>query len=130
MRPRLSILVLDLSVVSCSTPERELPAGPRMSRQELLEHVPSSQMERATQSGSVRRWTNNSDGTASITRLPRPGAKAGSFGRTTGKWHISEEGKYCLDEDWKTEAGGPVSWCRFVYQDASGKLHLMNDEPG
>ncbi|QIE27970.1 hypothetical protein SBC1_60820 (plasmid) [Caballeronia sp. SBC1] len=60
---------------------------------------------RTIEKGNIRRWTNNEDGTATVSRLPGPSGKQ-SVRNTTGSWSISEDGRYCLSERWSTRDGG------------------------
>ncbi|WP_250470212.1 MULTISPECIES: DUF995 domain-containing protein, partial [unclassified Caballeronia] len=90
-------------------------------------HSLHAQIKEFQTSISARLRTNNTDGTASIVRLPKPGAKAGSIGKATGRWSIGEDGKYCLTEEWSLEAGGPIHWCSEMYRDSAGVLHRLRD---
>jgi hypothetical protein len=119
------VLTIALATSACSTG----PSASRvpLSHDELVAVVPNAQMERVGQSGGIRRWTNNTDGTATIVRVPKPGAKAGSVGKAAGRWSISDDGKYCLDEAWTLEAGGPIQWCSQMYRDTTGVLHRLRD---
>jgi hypothetical protein len=126
MRIHRVFVSLMIVLPACSSlPPKESSQAP-LSRERLVAEVPGSQMERVGQSGGVRRWVNHADGTANITRLARPGAKATSIGKASGKWSISQDGKYCLEEDWSVEAGGSFTWCSRVYKDDAGALRLVH----
>ena len=95
-----------------------------LTREEALSMVPGSTMSRIGQNGGVREWTNDADGTATVSRLPGPGSKQG-VRKAQARWSISDDGRYCLDEDWSTAQGGPVHWCSRVARDPDGKLRLL-----
>jgi hypothetical protein len=99
-------------LAACTSPRAPQESHVALTREQLVALVPNSQLERINQSGGVRRWSNNADGTAAIVRLPKPGAKSASVGKASGRWSITEDGKYCLDEEWRVEAGGPSNGAR------------------
>jgi hypothetical protein len=98
--------------------------GAVLSQEELRSQIPGTTLHRIGASGGLREWTNNPDGTAVITRYAKPGSKH-AFTKATGHWTISEEGKYCLDEDWSTSEGGPLHWCTHIQRGADGNLELV-----
>jgi hypothetical protein len=89
-RPRL-VITIALAASACSTSPSASHVP--LSHDELVAVGPNAQMERIGQSGGIRRWTNNTDGTATIVRVPKPGTKAGSVGRATARWSISDDGE-------------------------------------
>ncbi|MCX4174815.1 MULTISPECIES: DUF995 domain-containing protein [Paraburkholderia] len=117
---RSTLLVLTLAS-AVSMADDQTP----MTKEALAKAVPGSTMERTNDSGRVRNWTNNEDGSATITRMPRPGGKQG-VQKTSGHWSISNDGRYCLTEDWSTKEGGPVDWCRHVVAGPGGALQFVN----
>ena len=98
--------------------------GVVLSQEELRSQIPGTTLRRIGASGGLREWVNNPDGTAVITRYAKPGSKHG-LTKATGHWTISEEGKYCLDEDWSTSEGGPLHWCARIQHGADGNLELV-----
>jgi hypothetical protein len=94
-----------------------------MTKEELAKAVPGSTMHRTNENGKVRTWTNSADGTAIISRVPEPGSKQG-VRKASGHWSISEDGRYCLTEEWSTQYGGPLDWCRHIVSASDGSLQL------
>ncbi|SOE73527.1 hypothetical protein SAMN05446635_4914 [Burkholderia sp. OK233] len=117
---RSTLLVLTL-VSAVSMADDQTP----MTKEELTKAVPSSKMERTNDSGRVGNWANNEDGSATITRMPPPGGKQHAL-KTSGHWSISNDGRYCLTEDWSTQDGGPVDWCRHVVAGPGGVLQFVD----
>ncbi|AJZ63512.1 hypothetical protein OI25_6503 [Paraburkholderia fungorum] len=99
--------------------------GEALTREQALSTVPGSTMSRIGQNGGVREWTNGADGTATVSRLPKPGSKQG-VRKAAARWSIADDGRYCLDEDWSTEQGGPLHWCSRIAQDPDGRLRLLH----
>jgi hypothetical protein len=116
---KCSLLVLALVSTSVSTAQGQAA----LTKDELAKAVPGSAMERTNANGKIRKWTNNPDGTAVISRLPGAGSKH-DVETTTGHWSISEDGRYCLTEEWSTHNGGPVDWCRHIVSAPDGSLQL------
>lgn len=125
MRTRTTYALLAVVCSACSSPtpvQERLP----LTREQLATAVPNARMEQTNQYGALRRWVNNPDGSATILRYPRPGAKAATVSKATGRWSITDDGKYCLEEDWSTKAGGTAHWCSLMYMDSEGNLHRLH----
>ena len=126
LRPRKSLVVGAAFGLLCTvTPVvGYADDGVVLSQEELRSQIPGTTLHRIGASGGLREWVNNPDGTAVITRYARPGSKH-AFTKATGHWTISDEGKYCLDEDWSTSEGGPLHWCTHIQRGADGNLELV-----
>ena len=120
MRTFLGLLAVCLIQTSALADE-----GEALTREQALSMVPGSTMNRIGQNGGVREWTNGADGTATVSRLPNPGSKQG-VRKASARWSISDDGRYCLDEDWSTEQGGPLHWCSRITRDPDGRLRLLH----
>ena len=116
---KYSLLLLTLMSATVSIAQEQAV----MTKDELVKAVPGSTMERTNAHGNIRRWTNHPDGTAVISREPEPGSKHYT-NTATGHWSISDDGRYCLTEDWSASRGGPVDWCRHVVSAPDGSLQL------
>ena len=93
---------------------------PTLTREQLLAALPGKRMSYVTQSDRTVQWVNNPDGTAIVMKSPQPGAKHGVVISAPARWSVSDDGKFCMDEDWPTDRGGPAHWCREVMLDANG----------
>lgn len=103
----------------------------RLSLEELQKLMPGARMSRLTTSGNTNRWTNDADGTFIISSDNR--GSTGSYGATynstaPGKWHISEDGRYCVLIEWKRV--DTEEWCRFIYQTSLGYYATKSDKTG
>ncbi|MFM0592754.1 MULTISPECIES: hypothetical protein [Paraburkholderia] len=120
MRFFIGLLTVCLIQVSALADE-----GEALTHEQALSMVPGSTMSRIGQNGGLREWTNGADGTATVSRLPGPGSKQG-VRKAAARWSVSDDGRYCLDEDWSTGQGGPLHWCSRITRDADGKLQLLH----
>jgi len=81
-----------------------------LTRDELSQLLPGAKMSRVTSKGNTHFWTNDADGTFVISSDNRDRGK-GSSARH-GKWHISDDGRYCVLIEWKTV--DTEEWCRYI----------------
>ena len=93
-----------------------------LSNSELTQLLPGAKMLRLSIRGNRHQWTNDSGGSfvASSDNMGASGTNIG-FGRPStapGKWHISDDGRYCVLIEWK---GVPIEeWCRYVMEATDG----------
>lgn len=97
-----------------------------LSREELQRLLPGAKMGRVSGSGNTHLWTNESDGTFVISSDNR----ATNTRPTTaaGKWHISEDGRYCVLIDWRRVDS--EEWCRYIFQTTEGYYGVKSDRVG
>ena len=93
-----------------------------LSKVEATELLPGATMSRISPRGSRNEWKNSSGGSfIASSDNQGAGAMANVQGRAVtapGKWHISDDGRYCVLIEWK---GVPTEeWCRFVIQTSDG----------
>jgi hypothetical protein len=81
-----------------------------LSKAELDELLPNAKMSRVTAAGNAHYWKNEPGGSFIISSDNRSTATSNST--APGKWHISEDGRYCLLVEWKTVA--TEEWCRYI----------------
>ncbi len=103
-------------------------AAVKMTKDELLAFLPGTNVTHVNKGGSTRRWTNDPDGTlAASTDNKKYGSGMGVRIHTSrGTWKVSDDGKYCIDIDWKREA---EKWCYSVLKAADGYF-LGSVDPG
>ena len=96
----------------------------KMTRDELLSFLPGTKVTHFSSGGSERHWTNEPDGNLYATTNNKTyGSATGS--RTTGqagKWKVSDEGKYCVEIDWKRAS---EDWCASVLK-GEGDTYYLN----
>jgi hypothetical protein len=96
-----------------------------LSKDEVTQLLPGATLMRVTDRGNRHQWTNE-DGGKFIVSSDNQGSGTPAYaqGRATtapGKWHVSDDGRYCILIEWR---GVPTEdWCRFVIQTSDG--HYM-----
>jgi hypothetical protein len=92
-----------------------------LSRDEVTQLLPGAKMMRMTPTGSRHDWTNEADGSFIISSDNAGSTNPMWNGRPAtarGKWHVSDDGRYCVLIEWK---GVPAEeWCRFVLSTSDG----------
>src|SRR5262245_49958660 len=95
---------------------RDLKSPATLSKAELQQLLPGAKMSRVSGKGSDQSWSNDSDGTMVVHSDNRMFSAARSS--TSSKWHISDDGRYCVLIPWK--AVPAEEWCRFVIKTSDG----------
>ena len=90
-----------------------------LTKDELLQMLPSSTVVSTDQSGVNRRWTNEPGGNffASGSILGR-----GLSFNAPGDWHVSDDGKYCVHIEWNRLY---ENWCALVWKTIGGKYTVV-----
>jgi hypothetical protein len=101
--------------------------GSKIAGDELRSLVTGAKVLHVSRAGSVRRWTNEADGTvvASSSNQKYSGAMSASA-TGSGSWSINSDGKFCIEIDWKREA---EKWCAFIVKAADGSYYLNSVDP-
>jgi hypothetical protein len=81
-----------------------------------------------TRSGSLHRWRNDPGGNFVVSTDHKKhgsvmGIKASS---APGTWRISDEGKYCVQIEWRREK---EDWCAYVVKGEDGGYYLNKVDP-
>lgn len=94
-----------------------------MSREELLAFLPGTMVTHVNRSGSLRRWTNEADGKfIASTDGKKHGNVLGSGASSApGTWRVSDEGRYCIQIDWKRD---DEKWCSSIVKGPDGSFYL------
>lgn len=87
-------------------------AAAPLSRAELLELLPGARMTRVNDKGSTHVWANDPGGEMIVSSDNR--GRAGRSSTAQGKWQISDDGRYCMQVQWRK--GDPEDWCRFIFE--------------
>jgi hypothetical protein len=102
----------------------------KLSKDEVTQLMTGAQMSRVSGRGNRHIWTNDGSFIASSDNTGAGGA-TGRSGRPTtapGKWHISDDGRYCILIEWR---GLPAEeWCRFVLHTSDGYYTTRSDSVG
>ena len=104
----------------------------KLSKDELTQLLTGARMSRIASSGSGHIWSNDAGGSFVISSDNRGGgAQVRAAGRpttATGKWHISDDGRYCVLIEWKSVP--TEEWCRFLLQTSDGYYAVRSDSTG
>jgi hypothetical protein len=103
-------------------------AGVRLSKDELTALVINAETSYLTRSGSLHRWRNDPGGNFVVSTDHKKhgsvmGIKASS---APGTWRISDEGKYCVQIEWRREK---EDWCAYVVKGEDGGYYLNKVDP-
>ena len=86
-----------------------------LSKTDLAGLLPNAKVTRIIANGNKHIWTNDSDGTFIVSSDNR--ATNGHTSTGQGKWHLSDDGRYCVLIEWR---GHAEDWCRFVIKTDDG----------
>ena len=107
---------------------RDLDAQGRvtLSKDELSQLLPNAKMSRTSGKGNTHFWKNDSDGTFIISSDNRD--KSGRNTTAQGKWHISDDGRYCVLIEWKVNP--TEEWCRYIVKSGADYYATKSDKTG
>ncbi len=102
-------------------------SGTKITGDELTTLVTGANVTHVNRYGSIRRWTNEADGTLVASTSNQKHGSVMSASRTgQGKWSINESGKFCIEIDWKRE---DEKWCASIVKAADGGYYLGSVDP-
>lgn len=103
-----------MALAQAPTVLRDLDAASRvtLSKDELVQLLPGAAMSRLSSKGNRHNWTNDADGTFIISSDNRDRDRGKRASTAQGKWHISDDGRYCVLIEWKTI--DTEDWCRLI----------------
>jgi|APMI01.1.fsa_nt_gi hypothetical protein len=102
-------------------------SGTKITGGELSALVTGANVTHVNRYGSVRRWTNEADGTLVASTSNQKHGSAMSAARSgQGKWSINDGGKFCIEIDWKRE---DEKWCAFIVKATDGSYYLNSVDP-
>jgi hypothetical protein len=122
-----NLLSFVCTLVACSTVLAD-DAGVRLSKDELTALVTNAETSYLNRSGSLHRWRNDPGGNFVVSTDSKKhgsvmGMKASS---APGTWRISDEGKYCVQIEWRRER---EDWCAYVVKGEDGAYYLNKVDP-
>jgi hypothetical protein len=115
----LAVALLSASVFAqvVDKPADTQTQGTKLSRDELQSFIPGTKVHHVIQSGSSRTWTNEPDGKFVASTDGKKYSMTGEGSTGHGSWRISDDGKYCIEIDWKRDS---EKWCSFVWRTEKG----------
>jgi hypothetical protein len=99
----------------------------KLSREDLQQLLPGARMGRMTARGDAQSWSNDADGTFVVSSDNRSMA-TGVASTARGKWHVSDDGRYCVLFEWRRNPD--EEWCRFVFKTTDGYYSATSDKVG
>ena len=104
----------------------------KLSKDEVTQLMTGAKMERVNSRGSTQVWSNDAGGSfvASSDNRNMVTSK-GNMAKpstATGKWHISDDGRYCVLIEWQSV--NAEEWCRFVLTTSDGHYMVKSDSVG
>lgn len=108
------------------------PMTPRkLAKEDLQQLMPGAKLSRVATSGNTHIWTNDPDGTFIVSSDNRntPGGNSLTGARastTRGKWHVSDDGRYCVLIDWKSTP--TEEWCRYFFVVPDGSYYATKSD--
>ena len=108
---------------------RDLDAQGRatLSKDELGQLLPNAKMSRSSGKGNTHFWKNDSDGTFIISSDNKD-KPSGRHSTAQGKWHISDDGRYCVLIEWKINP--TEEWCRYIVKSGADYYSTKSDKTG
>ena len=97
-----------------------------LTKAELSQLMPNASMSRVISNGNKHHWKNDSDGNFIIRSDTRAQLSAGTT--AYGKWHISEDGRYCVLIEWKRVP--TEEWCRYIVKSGDAYYATKSDKHG
>ena len=120
---RVLVVLASLCLTSITLAEE---AGVKLSKEGLAAFIPGTKAVYVIKGGSTHRWTNEPDGRLTASTDAKSINMIGGIAHTaSGTWHISDDGKYCIDISWKRY---PESWCRYLFRAPDGEYYLTNED--
>jgi Protein of unknown function (DUF995) len=104
----------------------------KLSKDEVTQLMTGAKVARISARGNQHYWSNGSDGKF-VASSDNMGAGAitrgqGNVSQALGKWHISDDGRYCVLIEWK--AVPTEEWCRYVLDTSEGHYMVKSDSVG
>lgn len=105
-------VIATLASGQTATVMRDLDALGRvtLTKDELTQLLPNASMRRVSGAGNSQSWKNDPGGTFVVSSDNRSTNSRNST--APGKWHISDDGRYCVLMEWKRAA--TEEWCRYI----------------
>ena len=107
---------------------RDLDAQGRatLSKDELDQLLPGAKMSRTSARGNTNIWSNEPGGSFVVSSDNRD--RGGMPTTARGKWHISEDGRYCVLIEWKVNP--TEEWCRYIVKAGAEYYATRSDKTG
>lgn len=131
-RPSRSLFFAPLAIVATLVAAqevvRDLDAQGRvtLTKDELSQLLPGAKMSRTSNRGNTIRWSNDPSGSFIVSSDNRD--RGGVPTTAPGKWHISDDGRYCVLIEWKVNP--TEEWCRYIVKAGAEYYATRSDKTG
>ncbi|BDT68749.1 hypothetical protein os1_29360 [Comamonadaceae bacterium OS-1] len=130
VRAALGTCFLLAAAVQAQTPAvlRDLDAQGRvtLTAEELQKLIPNAKMSRVTAKGNTHYWRNEPGGSFVVSSDNRATQSRNSTAQ--GKWHLSDDGRYCVLFEWKTVE--TEEWCRYIVKSGDAYYATKSEKNG
>lgn len=89
-----------------------------LTKDDLAQLPPDANMSRVTGDGHTQVWKNDPNGTFVIS--------SGQVITAAAKWHISDDGRYCVVNEWKHAP--TEDWCRYIIKAGDAYYATRSDK--
>lgn len=118
MRAIIFAIISSLAMVGLHADE----VVPKLTGDELRTLVTGAKVTHYSKAGSVRRWTNELDGTLVASSDSSQFTGVTAFSVTgVGKWSINSDNKFCVAIEWKRV---DEKWCSSIVKGTDGSYYL------
>jgi Protein of unknown function (DUF995) len=124
--PRIALssltLFSTLAFGQAATVLRDLDSQGRatLTKEDLGQLLPNASMSRINADGNAQFWKNDPGGTFTIS--------SGQSTTAQGKWHVSDDGRYCVLIEWKRAP--TEEWCRYIVKAGGAYYATRSDKTG
>lgn len=124
--PRIALssfaLFSTLAFGQAATVLRDLDSQGRatLTKEDLGQLLPNASMSRVNAEGNKQLWKNDPSGTFTIS--------SGLATTAQGKWHVSDDGRYCVLIEWKRAP--TEEWCRYIVRAGGAYYATRSDKTG
>lgn len=123
-----SNMAITLALIAGMVPPFALAEGEtvKLSKEDLASLLPGTKAVYVIKAGSIHRWTNEPDGKfVASTDAKTVSMSSRSGGTAHGTWRLSDDGKYCINIEWKNVT---EDWCSFVFRGSDGGYYLAGSD--
>ena len=105
---------------------RDLDAAGRatLSKDELTQLLPGARISRVSVRGNTQIWTNEPGGKFIVSSDNKD--KGTRTTTAPGKWHVSDDGRFCVLIEWKT--ADTEEWCRYLVKSGADYYSTKSDK--
>jgi hypothetical protein len=97
-----------------------------LTKDEVKQLMRGAKLSRVSARGNDHSWSHDDDGTMVVHSDNR--MTAGTRSQVASKWHISDDGRYCVLIPWKQIPA--EEWCRYVIKTSEGYYMAKSVDTG